>query len=184
MQAYCDENCIYFSISSSTGFAGYDGTRITRGGYTGSPPFKPANIPYSNKLKSKHSAEHKVYNAFLQNLKSLSANLDLAELEKYLPNIKQAKLADDFSLYCGSTYYLGSGLVLVLSALPNIFGIYNTSLAFMPAYLVACLVISYCTIKLTQKLFFLAPASKSDLRLALTALKEAFRHARNHKLQH
>ncbi|MEY3370454.1 MAG: hypothetical protein RLZZ361_1124 [Cyanobacteriota bacterium] len=184
MQAYCDENCIYFSISTSTGFAGHDGSRITRGAYIGSPPFKTAKFPYSNKLKSKHSAEHKVYNAFLKNLKKLSENLDLVKLEKYLPSIKQIRTADDFSIYCGSTYYLGSGLVLVLSALPNIFSFYNTSLMFMPAYLVACLVITYYTMKLTQKLFFLAPASKTDLKLALIALKEAFRHARNHKLQH
>jgi hypothetical protein len=184
MQAYCNENCIYFSISSSTGFASHEGSRITRGGYTGSPPYKPAKIPYSNKLKSKHSAEHKVYNAFLKNIKSLKPDLDLASLEKYIPSMGEVRTANDFSIYCGSTYYLGSGLVLVLSALPNIFSFYNTSLMFMPAYLVACLVISYYTMKLTQKLFFLAPASKNDLKLALIALKEAFRHARNHKLQH
>lgn len=184
MQAYCDDKTIYFQIQSSIGFAGMESGGIISGNYQGGLPFKYQKLPYSTQLKTNHSAEHKVYNAFINNLKNKKNNLGLSELIKHLPTLEQIKKTDDFSFFCGSTYYLGSGLLLLIAALPNIFHFHNQNLLFMPAWMVGSLMITYLVMKITQKQFFLAQAGEAEINLALTAIKEAFKHARNNQLQY
>jgi hypothetical protein len=182
MQAYCDSDTIFFQISSSTGFASDKLGKKGKGAYKGSPPYKLAQIPYSEELKLKHSAEHKVYNAFIKKIAHIKEDMDLEKLENFIPSYKEAKDADDFSLFCGSTYYLGSAMILLLSTLPNIFQFYNTNLIFMPIWMFFCIFATYYCMRLIQKQFFLATAKDSEIKLALIAIKEAFKHARNNKL--
>lgn len=178
MNAYSEVDAIYFQIGSLTGFAKLINDTVHQGYFIGEPPYKSQTLPFTTKLREYHAAEHKVYNAFMSKNQNLKAEAQLDDLA--LPSLNEIRKASSFSLMCGSTIYLGSGILLITSALPNLLHYHNLEVAFMIPWLTGALIISYCIMHIIQYQFFLSNPQDYQLELALTALKEAINNAKHH----
>lgn len=190
MNGYCEIGKIYYAIADKTGFAKYpDGfseaclkiinnydSLIETGSYQGEPPFKRIKGKLSKVHREYHSAEHKVYNCFKSKIKDLKADASLKELREKLPSLEEVKGYPDFSIFCGTTIFLFSGSVLLLSALPNIFKFHNHDLFFMLIWLTASVLMAKALTEFIQKKFFLAEAKDHQIVLAIKALKEVLNY--------
>ena len=181
MNGYSEVGSIYFMVGERTSFARQLDGEIVTGSYIGPPPFKPLKGKASYLLRQYHAAEHKVYNAFMKNIERLKRESSLSELSKHLPSLEEVKKTSSFSVFCGTTVFLTSALILILSAMPNIFRFHNQDIIFMSLWMLGTLVLSIATGMWIQKKYFLAEPNRQQLELALTALKEVFKNARTTK---
>lgn len=190
MNGYCEIGKIYYAIADKTGFAKYpDGfseaclsiinnydSLIETGTYQGEPPFKRIEGKLSKVHREYHSAEHKVYNCFKSKIKDLDKDAGLDELKAKIPSLEEVKEHTDFSLFCGTTIFLFSGSVLLLSALPNILKFHNHDLFFMLIWLTGSVLMAKALTEFVQRNFFLAKAKDHQIVLAIKALKEVLNY--------
>jgi len=190
MNGYCEIGKIYYAIADKTAFAKYpDGfseaclslvnnyeSLIETGSYQGEPPFKRIQAKLSKVHREYHSAEHKVYNCFNSKIKNLSKDAEIKELRRKIPSLEEVKAHSDFSPFCGTTIFLFSGIILLISALPNIFNFHNHNLFFMLIWLTASVLIARTITELIQRKFFLADAKDHQIVLAIKALKEVLNY--------
>lgn len=185
MDGYSEPGAIYFSIGKKTAYAKIDLDEIfyanedlapiKTGSYLGTPPYRTINGELSRLAKEFHAAEHKVYNCFQEKIKNLKANSSLKIIRKFIPKLDEIEKAKPFSMFCGTTIFLSSGLLLLVSALPNIFLFLNKNLVFMIAWLSFSIFITLViTTKIQQKYFLLKPKTY-QIKVALEALKEALK---------
>ena len=114
MNAYTEVDCIYFNIGKWTSFARYlsDGS-IKTGTYLGDPPYQSfSSKQYPKALKQYHAAEHKVYNAFSYNIRQASEDNCITQLQAYVPNLKEAMSAPEFSYSVVVLFYCFSGAAI------------------------------------------------------------------------
>lgn len=182
MEGYSETGAIYFSRGQSTSFARLpkviDGNRdlesqFITGSYDGAPPYKKIDGKLPVILREYHSAEHQVFNAFQKKISKKDTNASIKELAEEIPDLEEIKDSNDYSNLCGTTIFLSSGLILILTSLPNFFKFYNTNLFFMSFWIATSFLITYLVSKYVQKKFFLSEAKDYQLLLARTALKEA-----------
>ncbi len=172
MDAYSEVDAIYFSIANKTAYAKYVAGKLLKGSYIGCPPYHCLLGPASFRLRQFHTAEHQVYNAFMAKAKTLPAEASLSELAIRMPSLDEARRGSPFSIFCGTTFCFSSGLLLILSSLPNLFHFHNTNLYFMSFWLLFVLLSTLLMTRFIQKRFFLAKAEDEHLILAIEALKE------------
>ena len=201
MNGYSEIGKIYFNIGERTAFAAWlsaDHTHITHqeaktqikklpihktpiivGHYQGLPPYKhiKGNIP--DELKGYHAAEHQVYNCFKNKIQGLPLDSSLQELRKHIPELAEVRKTSNFSVFCGTTIYLLSGISLIVAALPNIFKFHNTEPLFMLPWFASSIALALAVSFWVQKTFFLSPASDKQILLAIEALKEVTNNGTN-----
>lgn len=176
MDGYSEIGAIYFSVAKTTSYARFVEGKITTGSYEGAPPYQEINGKAPMLLRQYHSAEHQVYKSFMARAKKLPGDSSLKDLSNCIPSIDEAEATSPFSFFCGTTVFLMCGLILVLSAIPNLLHFHNTDLFFMLFWMIGTLVLSSLICMWIQERYFLAKPDKQHLRLALEALKEVFRH--------
>lgn len=204
MDGYSEIDTIYFSLGEKTSYAKYipklidtlntgnsktikkasniqsEGEfQIKTGTYQGSPPYKPIEKPLPKLLRQYHTAEHQVYNCFLNKSKKLNSEAKLHEFQNYIPAIEEAKRTNPFSLLCGTTIFFSSGILLIAAAIPSILKL-NTNLAFMTAWLAFIICSTWIISYFIQQKFYLAQADDRQLILAIEALKEVLKDERDH----
>lgn len=186
MDAYSEEGCVYFSVGTKTSYARYHPWRgeekimqkIQTGTYRGSPPYKSLTRPMPILLKQYHAAEHKVYNGFMNKVKTLPEQSSLCELSEAVPSLAEAQSASSFSLFCGTTVFISSGILLLGAAVPYFFKL-NGNAYFMFAWLAFIVLVTMLASYYIQKKFYLAQAEDKHLLLAIEALKEVLKDERN-----
>ena len=186
MDAYVEEHCVYFSIGNKTSYARYQALgeeeqkmqEIKTATYQGSPPYKVLARPMPTLLKQYHAAEHKVYNSFMQKIKPLPQQAGLSELAQELPSLDEARSASSFSLFCGTTIFISSTILLLGAAVPYFFKL-STNPYFMFAWLACIVIVTLLASYYMQKNFYLAQADDKHLLLAIEALKEVLKDERN-----
>ena len=165
MDAFVHEDTIYFSTKEKISFARYS-SLIQEKIESGSAKELPSGKQKFNlSLKRYHAAEHKVYNSFRHKIRFLKNNVSKKELYEFLPSLEEAKKANSFSLFCGTTqaYFILSGTALFIKL--NLF--LNNVLS-----LFISLALSMILIYGIQKIFFLAEPDDRELKIALAALSE------------
>lgn len=191
MDAYSEIDCIYFSIGNKTSYAKYirplqqEGImpEIETGTYSGSPPYQSIKRPLPKLLKQYHCAEHKVYNSFMAKIKGLPDAISLDKLALRVPELSEARAASPFSIFCGTTVFISSGILLIASAIPYFLKM-NQNPYFMFAWLAFVIVLTTLASYQIQKQFYLAKAEDQHLLLAIEALKEVLTNERNSNSQH
>lgn len=191
MDGYSEIDAVYFSVANKTSYAKYVPKLISElssqvnmakvietGTYEGFPPYKPIDGKVPTLLKQYHSAEHQVYNSFMKNIKNLDADTQLAEFQKYIPKLEEAKIANSFSIFCGTTVFISSAILLIASAVPYYFKL-SGNIVFMLPWLAFIIAATFIISIFIQKKFYLAQASDEQLILAIEALKEVLKNERN-----
>jgi len=168
MDAYVEEEAVYFATRDKIAFAKYSPlirNRIESGCIKASQQIIPPKQKITASLKRYHAAEHKVYNSFMQKTAKCSANISKKALQDLIPNMTEAKSSSSFSLFCGSTQayllIISMSLLIVLNL-------------FLNSILSICVSLSLgiLSIYFIQKKFFLEEPGEKELRLALRALNE------------
>ncbi len=152
---------------------------IKTGSYKGTPPYKAVKHPLPKLLKQYHTAEHQVYNCFLNKARTLAAEAQLNEFKDYIPEIAEAKKANPFSIMCGTTIGFSSGILLIAVSIPHIFKL-NANACFMLPWLAFIIILTFIVSYYIQKQFYLAKADDRHLILAIEALKEVLKDERDH----
>lgn len=165
MDAFVHEDTVYFSTKEKIAFARYSSLiqgKIESGSAKELPQGKQK---FNLSLKRYHAAEHKVYNSFKAKIHFLKDTVSREELYEYLPSLAEAKRANSFSIFCGSTqaYFILSTAALFTSL--NL--VLNNLISF-----IISLALALGLIYLIQKYFFLAEPSEKELKIALAALNE------------
>lgn len=176
MDGYSEIGAIYFSVGESTSFAKFENGKIIADTYMGAPPYKSIKGKVPFLLRQFHAAEHQVYNCFMNKAKKLKYEADFNQLALCIPSLDEVEHTSPVSLFCGTTVFLMFGIVLILSAIPNMLRFHNTDFWFMLIWLVGTIVFAITICMWIQRKFFLAKPTRHQLRLALEALKEVFRH--------
>jgi hypothetical protein len=168
MDAYVEEDAVYFATRDKIAFAKYSPlikNRIESGCIKASRQITAPKQKITASLKRYHAAEHKVYNSFMRKTAKCSADISKKDLQALIPNMTEAKASSSFSLFCGSTqaYFLiiSMSLLIVLNL-------------FLNGVLSICLSLSLgiLSIYFIQKKFFLEEPNEKELKLALWALNE------------
>jgi hypothetical protein len=168
MDAYVEEDTVYFATRDKIAFAKYSPlikNRIESGCLQASQPLTSSKQRFTASLKRYHAAEHKVYNCFMQKTAKCSPHISKKELQNLIPKITEAKRSSSFSLFCGSTQaYL---LIISMSLLIILNLFLNSILSIFLS-----LGLGILSIYFIQKNFFLEEPSEKELKLALRALSE------------
>lgn len=168
MDAYVEEDAVYFATRDKIAFAKYSPlirNRIESGCIKASQQITPSKQKFTASLKRYHAAEHKVYNCFMRKTAKCSADISKKDLQDLIPNMAEAKASSSFSLFCGSTQayllIISMSLLIVLNL-------------FLNSVLSICLSLGLgiLSIYFIQKKFFLEEPSEKELKLALRALNE------------
>jgi hypothetical protein len=175
MNGYSENRAIYFQIGTQTAFAIYptNEEKILSGKYQGEPPYRRFIGTISEEHKKYHEAEHQIYNCFINKIKDLHPEAKLSEFAEYLPSIEEAQRTDSFSVFCGTSFYLSSAVLLIGSGLINFSNAnWQTRFIFLFLLMALFILLSY----IIQKIFYLKKADSKHLKLAREALKEALKN--------
>lgn len=184
MNGYSELDAIYFSIGSKTAFAKYtnaqnktscDGGNIVKSSYIGEPPYKAIKKRLSKEERRYHAAEHQVYNCFMAKIKKLPANSKLCDFQAYIPKLEELNNKYNFSYFCGTSFFLGSAILVLLAALPNSIRFQNHDLLFMIFWLAASIFLSIFISRQIQNAYYISPPKDKHKILAIEALKEVLR---------
>lgn len=186
MDAYSEVDCVYFSIGDKTAYAKYVPKLISdlgepelkTGTYEGKPPYKSVKRPLPKLLKQYHAAEHKVYNSFMSKIKKLPENSSLDKLSQQVPSLEESQVASSFSIFCGTTVFISSAILLIAAAIPYFLKL-NHNPYFMLAWLAFIITMTVLASYQIQNRFYLAKANDKQLLLAIEALKEVLKNERN-----
>ena len=169
MDGFADEEKIYIATSKQITFAKY--SSIIRNkietGTISSREFEEKQKQkqkFTKVLKRMHAAEHKVFNCFMQKIRTNKKNISHENLIDFLPSIDELSKTNSYSFFCSSThnYFL---IIYSLSFLLLSF-ILNNFLSLVLAFLA-----SLSSTYFLQKVFFLEKPRKEELKLAISALE-------------
>lgn len=175
MDGYSEIGAIYFSVGDTTSVAKYVDNRIVTKTFEGPPPYQTIKGKIPLLLKQYHAAEHQVYNCFMKKIKRVKRDAKLSDLASYVPTMEEVEKTKPFSIFCGTTIFLCSGVLLVFSALPNLLKFNNHNLLFMLLWMPGTMLLALLVGMWVQYKFFLAKPKRYQLRLAIEALKEVFK---------
>ncbi len=184
MNGYSEIDAIYFSIGKKTSFAKYLDAQddcgnprrnLVKGTYIGDPPYKKITSSLSSEHRQYHAAEHIVYNNFMNKIKKLAPDTPLNVFQNFVPKFEELNKEKSFSFFCGTSFFMGSTSLVLLSALPNLLDYKNEEPVFMILWLIFSLVISILFCKVIQKHYYLKTPQHKHINLAIEALKEVLK---------